>query len=117
MIALDVVVPVPPGEVAINRRYAKEGVLAKRWRAGRDEIALHLRQAWRRRPLQCPVMVTIVEHWPTPRGDVDSPIKAVLDALQHAEVIVNDRQVVEVTATRAPGRGGSLSIKVTALQD
>src|SRR5690606_40655795 len=67
--ALNITVPVPPGEVAVNRRYCKSGVLARRWRAGRDEIVMHLRQAWRKEPIAGPVRVELHAHWPTAAGD------------------------------------------------
>ena len=117
MTALDITVPVPPGEVAVNRRYCKSGVLARRWRAGRDEIVMHLRQAWRKEPIAGPVRVELHAHWPTAAGDVDSPVKAVLDALQHAGVVVNDRQIIDLHVTRSKGGRGSMQIVVERLRD
>lgn len=57
------------------------------------------------------VDVSIRAFWPsknkigpgagTARGDVDAIIKAVLDALAHAQIIEDDSQVVMVVATKA----------------
>lgn len=116
MTALDITIPVPPGEVAINRRYAKDFRLAKRWRAGRDEIVLRLRQAWRSAPIDGPVRVEVHAHWPTARGDIDAPLKAALDALEHAGVIINDQQVIDLHATRSKGGRGSMQIVVERLE-
>jgi len=48
-------------------------------------------------------------------GDVDGPIKAVLDALEEAGVMADDGQVVEVSARKGWGKPPSLTVTVEEL--
>ena len=110
---LDITIGMPPGLVAINRRYAKNFKLDKSWKAARDELVLLFAQEWMGKPaLAGDVGVAIFETWPTHAGDIDSPIKAVLDALEHAEVYGNDKQVVDLQVIKEPSGPAALRVVV-----
>lgn len=107
--------PIPPGKLAINRRYEPQ---VRRRRDGSthltvgttgsseaafDEAVFCVRQAvasqaWKTR--ESFVDVTIVSMWPEEKGDLDSPCKMVLDALQAGGVVINDRLVASATLMR-----------------
>ncbi len=121
-------IPIPPGLLAINRKYepqsrSREGKrwteigIRKEWAAAFDEAVMHVRQAvvanrWRARERH--VEVTIVSHWPTNDGDCDATCKAVLDILQAANVVVNDRlcRPVHLDDTHEVFRPGEISVVV-----
>lgn len=110
----------PPGLVAINRRYTKGFRLSKSWSAARDELVLLFAQDWicgegLDGPISGDVSVTIHETWPQDKGDIDSPLKAVLDALQHAEVLVNDKQVKELHVYVLDPGDATLKVRVEEL--
>jgi Holliday junction resolvase RusA-like endonuclease len=112
---LRITIPIPPGELAINRKYEPH---VRRRRDGReyaaigntdrfsaafDEAVLHVRQAvaseaWRTRDRH--VSVSIVSMWPSSKGDVDAPCKAVLDSLEAGGVVTDDRLCLPVTLDR-----------------
>lgn len=50
-----------------------------------------------------PCSVTVLFYGARANCDIDNLIKAVLDASQKAEVFVNDKQVMEITAERLSG--------------
>ncbi len=98
----EVEVAIPPGDLAVNRAWRKtpEGMMKsavyKETRnLLRDEIRLAYEGTW-----VGWVRVEIVEYWPEDKGDVDAPIKGVLDALQAARVIEDDKRVQKVTAEK-----------------
>ena len=100
----------PLGLAAINRRYVSVGrgrmVLAKEYREFRDALAGQVQGS----PLAGPLCVTVAEGWlRTNRtgpaaglalGDIDSPLKCILDALQHGGAFENDSQVVRLIASK-----------------
>lgn len=100
-------VPISPGDVAVNRawRYAgKRVVKSALYRQGRRLLSAELRDAaeaagWPRVFLG-EVRVRIAAYWPGERGDADAPIKGVLDALEQAGVVEDDRQVCAVSCER-----------------
>ena len=101
----------PLGLAAINRRYASVGrgrvVLAQDYRNFRDALAGQIRGPM----LDGPVAVTIAEGWTRTNrtgpaqglalGDIDSPLKCILDALQLGGAFGNDGQVVSLVVTKA----------------
>ncbi len=115
---LDITIGMPPGLVAINRRYTKNFKLDKSWKAARDELVLMFAQEWMGKPaLTGDVGVAIFETWPTHAGDIDSPIKAVLDALQHAEVYKDDKQVVDLTVSKKHNGPAELRVVVWTYEE
>jgi Holliday junction resolvase RusA-like endonuclease len=93
-----------PGTVRINGRYTLSRgrmILSREYRSGVDSMALQIRQAMVRAgwtTLTEPCGVVVRTYWATAKGDCDSVIKAVLDALEHGRAIVNDAQVRTVIA-------------------
>jgi len=89
-------------------------------RAFRRHVKLIWQAAPRRTKLTGPLYVFGALFPPTLASDVDNRIKSALDALEHAGVYGNDRQVVDVQFYRAGtvGRGneGSLLIEVGPLE-
>lgn len=70
-------------------------VLSRAGRAYRDEVrqSFSLPDGWRG-PLEGRLHVTVLLHPPTRRKlDIDNRMKALLDALQHADVYVDDSQI------------------------
>lgn len=103
----------PLGLAAINRRYVSVGrgkmVLSKEYRHFRDNLAAQVSGA----TLTGPVAVTVAEAWarinriPEARGiavgDIDSPLKCILDGLQLGGAFVNDTQVVRLIVSKEVG--------------
>lgn len=101
----------PLGQAAINRRYVSVGrgrmVLSDEYRGFRDALAGQVIEPG----LAGPVAVTIAEGWTRTNrtgpaaglalGDIDSPIKCILDALQLGNAFANDSQVVALMVTKA----------------
>jgi Holliday junction resolvase RusA-like endonuclease len=112
--ALAFLIEAPPGWAAINRKisgrghklsdaylsfreYAQYAVTLAKAKAAQGGEALELPVPWKR------IQVQIVCYWPTcyrkgpragiPRGDVDAPVKGILDALEHAGVYTDDAHV------------------------
>jgi Holliday junction resolvase RusA-like endonuclease len=98
---------IDPGQLRVNSRYMISGgrlVLSSRYRDAVEAARLQVRQAcinggWR--TTAKPVRVMVITHWPTQRGDCDSTVKAVCDALQHGKAIANDSQIVELVARKS----------------
>jgi Holliday junction resolvase RusA-like endonuclease len=100
---LTIAVPLPP---TINHYYASRGVggarrltdAARHWRESVSKIAWYaVRQG--RIVIPPPYCVHI---WASlgKADDIDNRIKPLLDALQHGQVIVNDRDVVELVVRK-----------------
>lgn len=102
------------GLAAINRRYVSVGrgrmVLASDYRSFRDNLA---ELCGGRPPIKGPVCVTVAEAWARRHrngpaaglalGDIDSPIKCILDGLQLGGVFENDAQVVRLIVAKEVG--------------
>lgn len=117
MISLTVLAP--PGWCAINRRTADSSFrLSERYLAFREAVVqeVELAREQGRIPVERPawraVGIAVSAYWPTqhrkdpelaglPRGDIDSPLKGVLDALEHAGVYKDDTQIIELVALKA----------------
>lgn len=74
------------------------------YRQSRKLVAGELREAaenvgWPRN-FRGEIRVRIEAYWPGTLGDVDAPIKGVLDALQLAGVVLDDKQVCHVSCER-----------------
>jgi len=101
----------PLGLAAINRRYVSVGrgrmVLSDDYRRFRDALAGQVNEA----ALRGPVAVSIAEGWTRTHrtgpaaglalGDVDSPLKCILDALQLGGAFEDDGQVVSLIAAKS----------------
>ena len=52
-------------------------------------------------------------HQPTRAGDVDNRIKGLLDAMEHAQLFDNDRQVADLRIVRSHNiRGGAVDVQL-----
>jgi len=93
--------------------------LSRGGRAYRREACARL-AAWRRgkRPMAGRLAVTVELLPPTRRAiDIDNRIKALLDALQHGGVLVDDGQVDRLTVERGPvTAGGGARVLVERVQ-
>ena len=87
--------PFPPS-VNTWLRYARgRAIKSKRGREWGEGAGMVISDTWQgTEPIAVPVSVTIELHAPTRRAyDIDNRAKAVLDALQAHEVIIDDSQV------------------------
>lgn len=107
------ILEIDPGRFHVNRAYR-----AGKTKGGRSIVyqgttytsakALLGEQAhleFDRRPFMGPVTVTIDLHFPEMKrghihGDIDGPIKGILDALQDAQVYCNDAQVESLAVAK-----------------
>jgi len=92
-----------------HRRY-----LTTKAKAFRADVAKAVRL---REGFQIPIAMT-VELYPADRRrrDIDNPIKALLDALQHAGAIADDSLVAKLTVTRREVvKGGKCVVSLEAL--
>ena len=105
---LSCTIHLPPGDLAVNRAWrvtqARTLVKSKLYRQSRKLVADELRDAadhaeWPR-GFRGEVRVRIEAYWPGSLGDVDAPIKGVLDALQQAGVVLDDKQICHVSCER-----------------
>lgn len=118
MAVLTVVVAMPPGLVATNRRdtvvtrttkdQRRVKVIRKSaaYRAAEDELIFAVRQCVARsgwRTLEGDCYVAVGTFWPGAKGDVDAANKAALDALKHGGAYVDDGQVVDEVLRRRWG--------------
>ena len=92
MITLEL--PVPP---TINHYYGRNGVrtfLTKSCKVFRHMVATAVNDAGHRGYFgEQRLAMDITLHLPSRRGDIDNRIKPLLDALEHANLFDNDRQV------------------------
>lgn len=113
------------GDARINGRFMAIGrgraVVSKPYRAFKENFAERVRDE-SRPPLFGPCIVSMALPWEDtcrephnngiPLGDVDSPVKCVLDALKLGRVFVDDSQVVALIASKWP-RPEQLIVEVT----
>ena len=101
-------IPLSPGVGRQNARYAGKMRLSKQYRTFLDGIRYAALQAKIPLPVPCSTVgVSVVAYWPrrhrqsglegVPYGDVDAPIKGVLDGLEKAGVYTNDACVLALT--------------------
>ncbi|MEM6533134.1 MAG: RusA family crossover junction endodeoxyribonuclease [Myxococcota bacterium] len=120
MTLLDVVIPGDPvgkGRPRCSCRGGKPRMRTpEKTRQWEEHAAEAMELEWRgREPIARPVAVTVVTYrrWPKSRGetvesepyctvgnDLDNEVKAILDAMQLAGVLDDDKSVVEVTAAK-----------------
>jgi crossover junction endodeoxyribonuclease RusA len=117
--AIKLDLPLPP---SINRawRKGKQGqlYLDKSVKSFRTEVAWNVRGVTRKTITE-PVRIKVTFHGKNARSyDVDNRVKALLDALEHARLIENDRLVNDIHALRGepwPPFGGC-EVEVTVIR-
>jgi Holliday junction resolvase RusA-like endonuclease len=126
---MKVEIGINPGDVSINRRMVPEWrggkptgrlVLNSEYRSGVDSMSLQVRQAcikqgWKTSKRTC--RAYIFTRWPGPEGDRDSVCKAVLDALQHGTVVVNDKQVIPTLDASWNSRTPGITVEIEEVTD
>ncbi|MGB0854887.1 MAG: RusA family crossover junction endodeoxyribonuclease [Pikeienuella sp.] len=114
---MQLTLPVPPSANRIWRKYRGRMVKSDEYRAWLDEAAWSVKA--QRAGVETfgsnPVAVTIVSERPHAARDVDNQIKPILDSLQHAGVIDDDKHVQKVSAEWA-GKGKSMTVTVEAIE-
>jgi Holliday junction resolvase RusA-like endonuclease len=133
VILAELEVDLAPGDLRINAK-AQIRKTARGYRIGNSRLyrsakayaAQCLRVQWAgREPLQGPLSVLIVEEWPRlhrqgpayglPLGDLDAPLKGILDALEAAGVVGDDAQVVELRVSKRHSKPGRIRVVVEQL--
>ena len=106
--------------VGINQRYAirRPGgrgpariARSSAYRSFVHNLTTSLTNAHPPRHLPPPVTVTITQK---SAHDIDALAKAVLDALQDAHILIDDRDVHHLHISKLPGKRGHASISITA---
>lgn len=112
----------PLGLAAINNRYVAVGrgkrVLSKEYRGFKAALAGECSLP---RPLDGPLCVTVAEAWARQHrtgpaaglalGDIDSPLKCILDALKEGGAYHDDAQVVRLIAAKDIGNETFIEIE------
>ncbi len=112
--------PVPQGSVRVMRgRIVAVSSRLRRWRMAVTLAAIACRQrsteTW---PITGPVRAELaftLAGKPLARPDLDKLVRAVLDAVCDAQLIVDDAQVVELSATKRRGRQPGVLVRLSAL--
>lgn len=101
-------IPVPPGTGRQNARYAGGMRLSKGYKSFLDSVkaAVIFSEIPRPLPTSC-VGVSVIAYWPrqhrkpplvgVPFGDIDAPLKGLLDGLEKAGVYTDDSCVIALT--------------------
>ena len=123
-----------PGELGVNEAYRARAIRTrggrwtaqfystKRFKRGKariSEVIEHVRDG---HSFKGPVVVSISCQWARSRvtgpcaglamGDVDGPVKGILDALEESGLIEDDGQVVEIKVRKVPRSLGRIYIGV-----
>jgi len=106
---VEVALPYPPSVNRYWRSVNGRVVLSREGRAYREHAQHLARQS---KPFRGEVWLRIVVSPPDRRNrDMDNVLKAILDALQHAGVYLDDSQVSELYVRRCPvKKGGSVYV-------
>lgn len=109
--------PYPPSINHYWRRVGARTILSRKGREYRARVLAQLGMATEpalRGPLAVEIKVSAPDRR---RRDLDNVLKALLDAMQHANVYVDDSQVVWLLVEKHPPRdGGSVQVTITELQ-
>ena len=110
---IEITLPWPPSINNYWRNWKGRTVLSVEGRKYREAV---IQQIWMQgfvKRMDCNLKVTIEAHRPDNRKrDLDNLLKAVLDALQHAEAFNDDSQIHDLRIYWAPEVGGMLKIKI-----
>lgn len=94
--------------------------LSKKGRAYKDDVyAATLEQHGLFKPLTGPVRATVRLNVPDKRKrDLDNTFKAIFDALKHANVYMDDDQVIEIHAYKLEKvKGGKCTIELQEIEE
>ncbi len=104
--------PVPPSANTMWRRVGNKTLLSKKYREWRGSGQLNiLEQGFTELRIGGPLSVDITCKRPRKNCDIDNRIKPVLDLLQAAGVIEDDKHVMEVTARWGDVEGAEVRVE------
>ncbi|MGT5527500.1 RusA family crossover junction endodeoxyribonuclease [Escherichia coli] len=108
---IEFVLPYPP---TVNTYWRRRGSTYFVSKAGGRAVALIVRQQRLKLSLSGRLAIKIIAEPPDKRRrDLDNILKAPLDALTHAEVLIDDEQFDEINIVRGqPVPGGRLGVKI-----
>lgn len=93
------VLPYPPALNHLYRAFDGKVLLSREGRAYKEQVGWLALAAQQAPPLRGPVVVELVLYRPRKAGDIDGPLKVLLDALE-GHLWANDRQIVEMHVYR-----------------
>ena len=116
MTGVNLVMPWPPSVNTYWRMVKGRMIISKQGRDYRASVADQVMLQRGGKNFSCPLKVTI-EAWrpDNRRRDLDNLLKAVLDALAHAGVYVDDSLIVDLRIYWAKDVGGMLKINISEL--
>ena len=116
MTGVNLVMPWPPSVNTYWRMVKGRMIISKQGRDYRASVADQVMLQRGGKNFFCPLKVTI-EAWrpDNRRRDLDNLLKAVLDALAHAGVYVDDSLIVDLRIYWAKDVGGMLKINISEL--
>ena len=112
---IDLVLPYPPTVNTNWRRRGSTYFISEEGKRYRRTVALIVRQQRLKLSLSGRLVIRIIAEPPDKRRrDLDNILKAPLDALTHAGLLMDDEQFDEINIVRGqPVSGGRLEIKIT----
>ncbi|GCH02967.1 phage endonuclease RUS [Escherichia coli] len=115
---IEFVLPYPPTVNTYWRRRGCTYFVSKAGERYRRDVALIVRQQRLKLNLSGRLAIKIIAEPPDKRRrDLDNILKAPLDALTHAGLLIDDEQFDEINIVRGlPVPGGRLGIKITELE-
>ncbi|ENE3889371.1 RusA family crossover junction endodeoxyribonuclease [Escherichia coli] len=114
---IEFVLPYPPTVNTYWRRRGSTYFVSKAGECYRRDVALIVRQQGLKLNLSLLAIKIIAEPPAKRRRDLDNILKAPLDALTHAGLLIDDEQFDEINIVRGlPVPGGRLGIKITELE-
>ncbi|HFO7035680.1 TPA: RusA family crossover junction endodeoxyribonuclease [Escherichia coli] len=112
---IDLVLPYPPTVNTYWRRRGSTYFISEEGKRYRRAVALIVRQQRLKLSLSGRLAIKVIAEPPDKRRrDLDNILKAPLDALTHAGLLMDDEQFDEINIVRGkPVSGGRLEIKIT----
>jgi crossover junction endodeoxyribonuclease RusA len=110
--------PYPPSINHYYRQYAGRTLISRAGRAYRKTVVDLVCWENRQKTMSGRLQANITLYPPDARRrDIDNVLKALLDALQHAEVYADDSQLYKLNITKQePRKGGSVSVEIKQLE-